>query len=162
MMGEAYAQLNVKSESAAYYGKAVEILDKKGDKAGALKLIEAQLALYHAQKPKWNKESRAGCKKIAELDPSNESKLRPFAAWVSAMADCEERKWNDAISGLGPAVQQYKDSPLIDKMKFTLASAYMYNNDKGSAIRLFEDIVLTGKDEDTVNVSRTQVEKLKK
>ena len=162
MLGEAYAQLNVGSESAGYYTKAVDLLEKKGDKEGALKILESQLATYHGKKPRWNKESRAACKKIAEIDPSNQSKLRPFAAWVTAMADCEERKWNDAISSLGPAVNQYKESPLIDKMKFTLASAYMYSNDKAGAIRIFEDIVLTGKDEETVNVARTQVEKLKK
>src|SRR5262249_21741586 len=66
-IGEAYEKLNNPEESAAAYNKAVDVMVKKGDKAGALKLIEAQLTSYY--NAKWYVPARASCQKVAELDP---------------------------------------------------------------------------------------------
>lgn len=160
MLGEAYLALDNSAESGKNYDAAVEILAKKGDSAGALKILENQVATFYAKK--WYGPARNACKKILELDPSDTTKVCSMASWVLGMADCDDRKWNDAISGLTSACAKYKDSKILDKMMFTLASAYMYSGDKASAIRTFEEIVLKFPESDSVNIARTQIEKLKK
>src|SRR6185295_944214 len=50
MLGEAYVKLNNNAESAAAYAKAVDVLVKKNDKAGALKVLEEQLNTYYTVK----------------------------------------------------------------------------------------------------------------
>jgi tetratricopeptide (TPR) repeat protein len=160
ILGEAYQKLDNKTDSASAYGKAVEILTKKGDKAGALKLLESQLETYYGAK--WFVLAKDACKKIAELDPADGSKLGAKAAWVLGMAACDERKYPDAVSIMKPACERFKDSPILDKMMFTLASGYMYSRDNENAIAVFEEIIKKFPTTDTANISKIQVEKLRK
>jgi tetratricopeptide (TPR) repeat protein len=159
MLGEAYMKLDSSSESGKNFDKAVDLYLKRGDKPSALRILSAQLdAFYDA---KWYAPARNCCKKIQELDPSNETKLGPKAAWVQGMGECKEGKWNDAIAVLRPACDKYKDSDLLAQMMFSLASAYMYNRDKQSALELFETIVKKFPDSDTARISQVQADKLR-
>jgi tetratricopeptide (TPR) repeat protein len=160
MIGEAYERLNSPDESAAAYNKAVDLLVKKGDKAGALKLIEGQLKSYYDAK--WYVQARASCMKVAELDPSDSTKMGAQAAWIIGMADCKDRKWQNAITGMRAACDKYKDAPNMDQMLFTLGSAYMYAGDKTSAIETFETIVQKYPNSETKNVAQIQIDKLRK
>lgn len=159
-MGDAYEKLNNPEESAAAYNKAVDILIKKGDKAGALKLIEAQLESYYAAK--WYVPARASCQKVAELDPADATKLGAKAAWIIGMADCKEAKWQNAITGMKAACDRYKDAPNLDQMLFTLGSAYMYARDNQNAIAVFEEIVKKYPNSETRNIAQIQIDKLRK
>lgn len=160
MLGEAYEKLNNPAESAQAYGSAVEILSKKGDKSGALKILEAQLSSYYDLK--WYVPARACCQRIAELDPADASKLNAKAAWIIGMADCKEAKWQNAITGMRAACDRYKDAPNLDQMLFTLGSAYMYSRDKESAIAVFEEIVKKFPNSETRNIAQIQLDKLRK
>jgi tetratricopeptide (TPR) repeat protein len=158
-LGEAYMNLNAPQESAKNYDRAVEIYLKKGDKSSALKILSSQLdAFYDA---KWYAPARNCCRKIQELDPSNETKLGAKAAWVQGMGECKEQKWNDAIAVLKPACEKYKDSDLLAQMMFSLASAYMYNRDKDGALALFDEIIKKFPNTDTAHISQTQANKLR-
>ena len=158
-LGEAYMNLNSPAESAKGYDKAVEIYLKKNDKAAALKILSAQLdAFYEA---KWYSPAKNCCKKIQELDPSNDTKLGAKAAWVQGMGECKDQKWNDAIAVLKPACEKYKDSDLAAQMMFSLASAYMYNRDKQGALALFDEIIKKFPGTDTAKISETQAGKLR-
>jgi tetratricopeptide (TPR) repeat protein len=164
MLGEAYVALDNPAESLGYFTKASAALEHKGDKAGTLRILATQMDKFYEKK--WYSQARACCRKILELDPGNDTKLCPMATWVIGMADCADRKWPDAISGLTEGIGKYKDAkyqdrPIRDKMMFTLGSAYMYARDNSNAIRVFEEIILKGSDEDTVNLARTQAEKLR-
>jgi tetratricopeptide (TPR) repeat protein len=160
MLGEAYEKLNNPEESAAAYGKAVEALLKKGDKAGALKVIDGQLSSYYDMK--WYVPARASCVKVPELDPADSSKLGAKAAWIIGMADCKEAKWQNAITGMKAACDRYKDAPNMDQMLFTLGSAYMYARDKDNAIAVFEEIVKKYPNSETRNIAQIQIDKLRK
>ncbi len=160
MMGEAYEKLNNPDESAAAYNKAVDVLIKKGDKAGALKLIEGQLKSYYDAK--WYVQARASCMKVSELDPADSSKLGAQAAWIIGMADCKEAKWQNAITGMRAACDKYKDAPNMDQMLFTLGSAYMYARDNANAIAIFEEIVKKYPNSETKNIAQIQIDKLSK
>ena len=160
LMGEAYEKLNNPDESAASYNKAVEVLVKKGDKAGALKLIEGQLNSYYDAK--WYVQARASCQKVAELDPADASKMGAKAAWIIGMADCKEAKWQNAITGMKAACERFKDAPNMDQMLFTLGSAYMYARDKENAIATFEEIVKKYPNSETKNIAQLQIDKLRK
>lgn len=159
-MGEAYEKLNNPEESAAAYNKAVEVLVKKGDKAGALKLIEGQLNSYY--EAKWYVPARVSCQKVAELDPADATKMGAKAAWIIGMADCKEGKWQNAITGMKSACERFKDAKNMDQMLFTLGSAYMYNRDKDNAIAVFEEIVKKYPDSETKNIAQLQIDKLRK
>ena len=160
MLGEAYAKLNNETESAAAYGKAVDALVKKGDKAGALGLLGKQLDSYYDMK--WYVPARQCCKQIAELDPSDSTKLNAKAAWIVGMADCKEAKWQNAITGMRAACDKYKDAPNLDQMLFTLGSAYMYSRDKENAIAIFDEICKKFPNSETANIAKIQVDKLRK
>ncbi|HLY11041.1 MAG TPA: tetratricopeptide repeat protein [Planctomycetota bacterium] len=160
LLGEAYEKLNNPEESAAAYNKAVEILAKKGDKAGALKLIEGQLNTYYDAK--WYVPARTSCVRVAELDPSDSTKLGAKAAWIIGMADCKEAKWQNAITGMKAACERFKDAPNMDQMLFTLGSAYMYARDKDNAIAVFEEIVKKYPTSETRNIAQIQIDKLRK
>lgn len=160
MLGEAYAKLNNDVESAKAYGQAVDVLTKKGDKAGALKVLEGQLNSYYELK--WYVPARQACQKIAELDPADSTKLNAKAAWIVGMADCKEAKWQNAISGMRAACDRYKDAPNLDQMLFTLGSAYMYARDNANAIAVFEEIVKKYPNSETANICKIQLEKLRK
>ena len=160
LLAEAYYALDDRAESGKYYDQAVEMTTKKGDSATALKTLEKQLSSFYEKK--WYADARNGSRKLLELDPSDGTKLGAFAAWMIGMADCDERKWNDAISGMTAACAKYKDAKILDKMMFTLGSAYMYAKDNANAVRVFEEIVIKFPDSETVNIARTQIEKLKK
>jgi tetratricopeptide (TPR) repeat protein len=160
MLGEAYVKLNNDAESAASYAKAVDLLAKKNDKAGALKILENQLNMYYELK--WYVPARKCCEKIAELDPSDSTKLNAKAAWIVGMADCKEAKWQNAITGMKSACERYKDAKNLDQMLFTLGSAYMYSRDNASAIAVFEEIVKKYPDSETANICKIQLEKLRK
>jgi len=160
MLGEAYVKLNNDPESAAAYAKAVEILTKKNDKSGALKVLEGQINSYYELK--WYVPARKACEKIAELDPSDSTKLNAKAAWIIGMADCKEAKWQNAITGMRAACDRYKDAPNMDQMLFTLGSAYMYARDNANAIAIFEEIVKKFPNSETKNVAQLQLDKLRK
>lgn len=160
MMGEAYEKLNNPDESAAAYNKAVDVLIKKGDKAGALRLIEGQLKSYYDAK--WYVQARPSCQKVSELDPADSSKLGAQAAWIIGMADCKEAKWQNAITGMRAACDKYKDAPNMDQMLFTLGSAYMYARDNANAIAIFEEIVKKYPNSETKNIAQIQIDKLSK
>jgi tetratricopeptide (TPR) repeat protein len=160
MLGEAYVKLDNSVESAQAYGKAVEVLAKKGDKAGALKILEAQLNSYY--EVKWYVPARACCAKIAELDPADSTKLNAKAAWIVGMADCKEAKWQNAITGMRAACDRYKDAPNLDQMLFTLGSAYMYSRDKENALSIFDEICKKFPTSETANIAKIQAEKLRK
>ncbi len=160
MIGEAYEKLNSPEESAAAYNKAVEVLVKKGDKAGALKLIEGQINSYY--EAKWYVPARAACVKVAELDPADSTKLGAKAAWIIGMADCKEMKWQNAITGMKAACERFKDAPNMDQMLFTLGSAYMYARDKENAIAIYEEIVKKYPNSETKNIAQIQIDKLRK
>src|SRR6185295_9704241 len=160
MMGEAYEKLNNPDESAAAYNKAVDVLIKKGDKAGALKLIEGQMKSYY--EAKWYVQARASCQKVSDLDPADATKLGAQAAWIIGMADCKEAKWQNAITGMKAACARYKDAPNMDQMLFTLGSAYMYARDKENAIATFEEIVKKYPNSETKNIAQIQIDKLRK
>jgi len=160
LLGEAYEKLNNPEESAAAYNKAVDVLVKKGDKAGALKLIEGQLNAYYDAK--WYVPARASCQKVADLDPADTSKLGAKAAWIIGMADCKEAKWQNAITGMKAACDRYKDAPNMDQMLFTLVSAYMYARDRENAIAVFEEIVKKYPNSETRNIAQIQIDKLRK
>jgi tetratricopeptide (TPR) repeat protein len=160
MLGEAYQKLDNKTESAVSYNKAVEILSKKGDKSGALKVLESQLEAYYLTK--WYVPAKEACKKIVELDPADGSKLGAKAAWVLGCAACDERKYPEAVSIMKPACDRFKDSPIIDKMLFTLGSGYLYSGDRDNAVAIFEEIVKKFPNSETKNVAQIQLDKLRK
>ena len=160
MLGEAYVKLNNDAESAKAYGQAVDILTKKNDKAGALKILDGQLTSYYELK--WYVPARGACVKVAELDPSDSTKLNAKAAWIIGMADCKEAKWQNAITGMRAACDRYKDAPNMDQMLFTLGSAYMYARDNGNAIAIFEEIVKKYPNSETKGVAQLQLDKLRK
>ncbi|HLY73842.1 MAG TPA: tetratricopeptide repeat protein [Planctomycetota bacterium] len=160
MLGEAYEKLNNPVESQKAYAAAVDALQKKGDKAGALRLLEAQLGSYYDMK--WYVPARAACLKVAELDPADASKLGAKAAWIIGMADCKESKWQNAITGMKAACDRFKDAPNMDQMLFTLGSAYMYARDKDNAIAVFEEIVKKYPNSETRNIAQLQIDKLRK
>jgi tetratricopeptide (TPR) repeat protein len=160
MLGEAYVKLDNSGESAQAYGKAVDVLVKKHDQAGALKLLEAQLNSYYDVK--WYVPARDCCKRIAELDPSDSTKLNAKAAWIVGMADCKEAKWQNAITGMRSACDRYKDAPNLDQMLFTLGSAYMYARDTTNAIAIFDEIVKKFPKSETANIAQIQLDKLRK
>ncbi|HUR38153.1 MAG TPA: tetratricopeptide repeat protein [Planctomycetota bacterium] len=160
MLGEAYEKLNNPEESSASYGKAVEVLTKKGDKAGALKILEAQMNSYYEMK--WYVPARQACVKLAELDPADSSKQGAKAAWIIGMADCKEMKWQNAITGMKAACDRFKDAPNMDQMLFTLGSAYMYARDKENAIAIYEEIVKKYPNSETRNIAQIQIDKLRK
>jgi tetratricopeptide (TPR) repeat protein len=159
-LASAYLLLDNPVESAKCYTKAADVLVKKGDKAKALAMLTEQLEKYYEQK--WYVPARDCCKKLAELDPGNETKLVPKAIWVQGMADCTEGKWNDAIAVLKPACDKYKDSDLRAKMMFSLASAYMYGGNKATAADIFDAIIKEYPDTDTARIAATQVSKIRK
>ena len=78
------------------------------------------------------------------------------------MADCAEGKWQDAIRGMTAACDKYKDSDILDKMIFTLGSAYMYAKDNANAIATFEKLVEKFPDSESAEIARIQLDKLKK
>lgn len=160
MLGEAYQKLDNKTESAKAYNQAVDVLAKKGDKAGAMKILKSQLDTYY--EAKWYVPAKEACKKVAELDPSNGEKYTDKAAWILGMAACDEKKFRDAITILQPACSQFKDSPILDKMMFTMASGYMYSGDKQGAIAVFDEIIKKFPGTDTANISQIQADKLRK
>jgi tetratricopeptide (TPR) repeat protein len=160
MLGEAYEKLNNPEESAGAYNKAIDVLVKKGDKAGAMKIIDSQLTLYYDAK--WYVPARASCLKVAELDPADSNKLGAKAAWIIGMADCKEAKWQNAITGMKAACDRYKDAPNMDQMLFTLGSAYMYARDNANAIAVFEEIVKKYPNSETKNIAQIQIDKLRK
>jgi tetratricopeptide (TPR) repeat protein len=157
-LGEAYVMLDNPADSAKYFAKAVDGLAKK-DKDRALKLLGDQLEQYYSRK--WYVPARDCCRKIAELDSADASKLNAKAAWVLGMADCTEGRWNDAIAGLKAACERFKDSPLLDKMMFSLASAHMYAKDKQAALAVFEAIIKKFPDSETAQLAETQANKLR-
>ncbi len=159
MLGEAYQKLENKTESTTAYGKAVDLLVKKGDKAGALKVLGGQLEAYY--NGKWYVPAKDACKRIAELDPADSSKLGDKAVWVLGMAACDERKYGDAITIMKPACERYKDSPLLPKMMFTLGSGYMYSKDKDGALAVFDEIVKKFPGSETANIAQIQADKLR-
>jgi tetratricopeptide (TPR) repeat protein len=160
MLGEAYQKLDNKVESAAAYAKAVEILGKKGDKAGTMKLLESQMEAYYSIK--WYVPAKAACAKILELDPSDGSKLGAKATWVLGCAASDERKYRETVTIMRPACERYKDSPLLDKMLFTLGAGYMYSGDKENAIAVFDEICKKFPSSDTANIAKIQADKLRK
>jgi tetratricopeptide (TPR) repeat protein len=160
MLGEAYQKLDNKTESAKAYNQAVDVLAKKGDKAGAMKILKGQLDAYY--EAKWYVPAKEACKKVAELDPSNGEKYTDKAAWILGMAACDEKKFRDAITILQPACERFKDSPILDKMMFTMASGYMYSGDKQGAIAVFDEIIKKFPGSDTANISQIQADKLRK
>jgi tetratricopeptide (TPR) repeat protein len=160
LIGEAYVKLGNQAESAAAYKQAAEILNKKGDKAGALKILDAQVEAYYPIK--WYVAAKDACKKILELDPADSSKLGAKAQWILGCAACDEKKFTDAVSIMKPACDRYKDSPLIDKMLFTLASGYLHSGDKETALAMFEDIVKRFPNSETKGVAEIMIGKLRK
>ena len=158
-LGEAYFTLDDSGESAKNFAAAADLLIAKGDKPGALALLEAQLKMYYEKK--WYTPSRGCCSRIADLDPDNKTKLRPMAAWVLGMASCAEARWPEAIDGLKEACVKYKDSDLLPKMLFTLGSAHMYAKDFDAAITVFETIMKDFPDTETAEIARVQAEKLR-
>ena len=158
-LGDAYVKLDAPDESGKSFDRAVEIYLKKGDKASALKVLSTQLDTFY--EAKWYAPARNCCKKIQELDPSNETKLCARAAWVQGMGECKEQKWSEAIAVLKPACEKYKDSDLAAQMMFSLASAYMYSRDKDTALALFEEIVKKFPGTETATISQTQATKLR-
>src|SRR5882672_12527 len=160
MLGEAYEKLNNPEESSASYTKAIDHLVKKGDKAGALKIIENQLKSYYDMK--WYVPARSSCMKVAELDPADSGKLGAQAAWIIGMADCKEAKWQNAITGMRAACDRFKDAPNMDQMLFTLGSAYMYARDNANAIAIYEEIVKKYPNSETRNIAQIQIDKLRK
>jgi tetratricopeptide (TPR) repeat protein len=160
MIGEAYIKLGNQAESAAAYKQAAEILAKKGDKAGALKVLDTQVDAYYPIK--WYVPAKDACKKILELDPADSSKLGAKAQWILGCAACDEKKFGDAVTIMKPACDRYKDSPLIDKMLFTLASGYLHSGDKETALTIFEDIVKRFPSSETKGVAEIMIGKLRK
>jgi tetratricopeptide (TPR) repeat protein len=160
MLGEAYEKLNNPVESQKAYAAGVEALVKKGDKAGALKMLDAQLASYYDLK--WYVPARAACLKVADLDPADSTKLGAKAAWIIGMADCKESKWANAITGMKAACARFKDAPNMDQMLFTLGSAYMYARDNENAIAVYEEIVKKYPNSETRNIAQLQIDKLRK
>ncbi len=159
MLGDAYARLNNPKESADWYAKAVAMCEGKGDKAGALKILGEQVKGYY--ETKWYAQARGAARKLIELDPSNGTRLCPLAAWVIGMADCEDRKWSDAIANLKSACEKYKDSEILDKMMFSLGAAYMYAKDKENALKVFDQIVEKFPDSESANLAKIQADKLR-
>ncbi len=158
-LGEAWFVMDKSGDSARHFAAAAELLVSKGDKAGALDLLLAQLDKYYEKK--WYSPARHCCSMIADLDPDNATKKRPMAAWVQGMASCAEARWGEAIDGLKAACEKYKDSDLLPKMMFTLASAHMYSKDLDTAITVFETIVKDFPETETAEISKVQAEKLR-
>lgn len=158
-LGEAYIVLDNSKDSAHHYGLATDQLLSKGDKAGALKVLTSQLKQYY--ECKWYRPSRACSAKIAELDPENATKQRPLAAWMIGMADVQERKFDDAITGLKEAVEKYKACDIIEKMMFTLGAAYKEKGDKQNALVLWDSIVIKFPDTETAKIAETMAAKLR-
>ena len=158
-MGEAYLLMDLSTESSKYFAAAADLMSGNGDKAGALKMLCTQLDKYYEKK--WYSPGRGCCSRIAELDPNNTSGKRPLAAWMLGMASCSERRWGEAIDGLKDACERYKDSDLLPKMMFSLASAYLGAKDFDNAITLYETIVkdFKEKDPETVELSQTMATK---
>jgi tetratricopeptide (TPR) repeat protein len=158
-LGEAYMTLDNSDASAKHYNAAADLLVAKGDKAGALDLLIAQLDKYYEKK--WYSPARGCCSRIADLDPDNKTTKRPMAAWVLGMASCAEGRWAEAIDGLQEACARYKDDELLPKMMFTLGSAHMYAKDIDSAITVFGEIVKKYHGTETAEIANTQLQKLK-
>lgn len=160
MLGEAYIRLNNEPESAAAYSKAIEVYTKKGDKAGALKVCEAQMNAYYDLK--WYVPARSACLKIAELDPSDATKLNAKAAWMVGMAEVKEGKYQNAVTTMRAACDRYKDAPNLEQMLFTLGSAYMYARDKENALAIFDEICKKYPNSESANIAKIQADKLRK
>lgn len=158
-LGAAYVLLDNSVASMKNYAAASEALAGKGDKAGALKLLGTQLDAYYEKK--WYTPARGCCARIAELDPDNGTKLRPKAAWVLGMAACAEGKWQEAIDGLTAANAKYKDCDILDRMMFTLGSAYMYAGEKDKAIATFDEIVKNFFNSEAASLAKIQADKLR-
>ena len=158
-LGEAYMVLDNSRDSARHYATAAELMLNKGDKTGALALSVDQLEKYYDKK--WFVPARACCSRIADLDPDNKTGKRPLAAWVLGMASCDEHRWGEAIGGLKEACEKYKDSDLLPKMKFSLASAYMYAGNIDEAIAAFDEIVAKFDGTETADIANIQSQKLK-
>ena len=60
-----------------------------------------------------------------------------------------------------PACERYKDSPLMDKMLFTLGAGYMYSGDTQSAIATFDEISKRFPTSETANIAKIQADKLR-
>jgi tetratricopeptide (TPR) repeat protein len=158
-VAKAFATFENPVESAKHYVKAADVLAKQGERTAALKVLGELLdAFYEAR---WYTEAREGCRKILDLDAANVSKLCPKAAYCVGLADCGARKWNDAIAVLKPACDRYKDSPLLDKMMFTLGSAYQYNKDKQAAVAVYEALIKQFPETDSARSAQAQVDKLR-
>jgi len=157
-LGEAYYSIDIAPESARHYAATVDLL-LKTDKAKALDVLGSQLDKYYEKK--WYVPSRGCCTKIAELDPENKSGKRPLAAWMLGMSCCSDKRWAEAIDGLKDACEKYKESPLLPKMMFSLASAYLGAKDLDTAITIYETIVKEYKEKDaeTAELSQIQADK---
>ncbi len=160
LLGEAYADLDNRVESPKAYDRAVELFEKKGDTSSALRVLSGQLTRYYERK--WYGAARKCCLAIGRLDPSNGQKLGAMAAWVFGMADCEDRKWNDAISGLSAACDKFKGCDIEDKIMFSLGAAYMYAGQKEQAIKTFDSIVAKFPDSESAKLAEIQATKLRK
>ena len=156
-MGEAYFSIDMAPASARHYAAAVELLVTKGDKGKALEILGAQLDRYYDKK--WYVPGRGCCSRIAELDPENKSGKRPLAAWMLGMASCSEGRWGEAIDGLKDACERYKQSDLLPKMMFSLASAYLGAKDLDTAITIYETIVKDYPNTETAELSQIQATK---
>lgn len=159
-LGTAYAMIDNKKASTENFKKALDLLVKKGDTKGAIDVIRKQLDI--AMDTKWYLEARPAARKLLELDPRDESKLGAKAAWVDGMAACFERKWQEAVDIMKPACDKYKDSDLLDKMMFTLGSAYMYNKQNDKALEVFDTIVQKYPGTETAQLAEIQARKLRK
>lgn len=159
-LGDAYIRLNNAAESALNYQKAADLLASRGDKPAALRILGGQLEAFYEKK--WYVPARACCAKILELDPENGTKLRPKAAWIVGMAACDEGKWKEAIEVLADACEKHKDSDLLDRMLFSLGSAYMYDDNKEKALATFDRIVRDFFDSEAARLAKIQADKLRK
>jgi tetratricopeptide (TPR) repeat protein len=158
-LGEAFVVLNQPKESAKRYAEAVASLTSKGDNAGALKILVKQLDLYFEEK--WYQASRECCAKIAELDPKNESKARPRAAWVSGMGAIQDRRFDDAIIELKSAVDAYKDCGFVEQIMFSLGAAYKEKKDYDNALVWWDTIVMKHPETETAKTAETVAARLR-
>ncbi len=159
-LGEAFAALENDAAAGENFTKAIDLLEKKGDSNGAIELMQKMFEAF--MEKKWYKALKPVVKRLSDIDPLNRSGLGAKAAWVEGLAACEERKWQDAIDVLKPACEKYTDVDFLDKMMFSLASAYMYSKDKDTALKVFEEIVAKFPESETANIAKIQVDKLKR
>ncbi len=160
MLGDAYARLGSPAESAKNYEKAADVLAEKGDKAGALKILEGQLDQYYDVK--WYPHARGCCKRILDLEPSATSKVGGKAALVQGMAEMEDRKYANAIPILRDAAGKYKDPEIHAKTLVVLGTAHMYGKDTPSALAIFDEIMKKYPDTDQATIAKNFAEKLRK